>query len=229
MKSHWLNSKQNRCIDRVIYTLVQQLEPYYQSWHARQTIGFEGPDLTAARREEIKASTRDISLDLVLNFNSAHFHVASQSRPGKFYVIDLIQSTCNCPDFPRIWFCKHIAAVEVHFPHLCPEENTAPIIPRDLTVPSQPECVPISSHNALQAVTQELALSLQTLISTTKTMDHLADHLAIIEAAWSANYSLLVANASLQGTCALPEKDIIPPNQKTWLEMAAHMEAKMST
>jgi len=47
------------------------------------------------------------------------------------------------------------------------------------------------------------------------------DHLAIIEATWSANYSLLAANTSLQGTCALPEKDIILPNQKTWLEMAA--------
>jgi len=86
---------------------------------------------------------------------------------------------------------------------------------------SQPKHVPIFSHNALQAVTQELALSLQTLISTTETMDHSANHLAIIEATQSANYSLSVANASLQGTCALPEKDIIPPNQKTWPGMAA--------
>jgi len=84
----------------------------------------------AAWWEEIKASTRDISLDSVLNFDSAHFHIASQSRPGEFYIIDLIQSTCDCPDFPRIQFYKHIAAVEVHFPHLCPKENTAPIIPR---------------------------------------------------------------------------------------------------
>jgi len=114
----------------------------------------------------------------------------------------------------------------VHFPHLCPEENTAPIIPRDPTVPSQPERVPISSHNALQAVTQELALSLQTLISATETMDHLANHSAIIEAAWSANYSLSAANTSLQGTCALLKKDIIPPNQKTWPETAAQMGVK---
>jgi len=114
----------------------------------------------------------------------------------------------------------------VHFPQLCPKENTAPISPEDATVPSQPECVPISSYNALQAVAQELALSLQTLIFTTKTMDHLADYSAIVKATWSANFSLLAANASIQGTHALPEKDIIVPNQKTWTEMAVWMGMK---
>jgi len=149
------------------------------------------------RWEEIKASARTIPLDSVLNFNSTHFHVTSQSRPGKFYVIDLIQSTCDCADFPRIWFCKHIATVEVHFPYLCPKENTAPIAPEDATVPSWPECVPISSYNALRAVAQELALLLQTLVSVTETMDHLADYLAIVEAARSANFSLSAANTSI--------------------------------
>jgi len=57
-------------------------------------------------------------------------------------------------------------------------------------------------------------------------MDHLADYLAIVEATWSANFSLLAANASIQGTRALPEKDIITPNQKTWMEMAAQMGMK---
>jgi len=114
----------------------------------------------------------------------------------------------------------------VHFPHLCPEENTAPIAPEDATVPSQPECVPISSYNALRAVAQELALLLQTLISATETMDHSADYSAIVEAARSANFSLSAANASIQGTHALPEKDIIAPNQKTWTEMAIRMGMK---
>jgi len=90
----------------------------------------------AAWQEEIKASAWTIPLNLVLNFNSTHFHIASQSHPGKFYMIDLIQSTCDCADLPWIQFCKHIATVEVHFPHLCPEESTAPIALKDATVPS---------------------------------------------------------------------------------------------
>ena len=33
--------------------------------------------------------------------------------------------TCDCQDFPRIQFCKHIAAIHLHFPHL---KQSDPII-----------------------------------------------------------------------------------------------------
>jgi hypothetical protein len=33
--------------------------------------------------------------------------------------------TYDCQDFPRIQFCKHIAAIHLHFPHL---EQSDPII-----------------------------------------------------------------------------------------------------
>jgi hypothetical protein len=111
-------------------------------------------------------------------------------------------------------------------PHLCPEENTPPITPEQATVTSQPEHAPISSYNALRAVAQELVLSLQTLVSMTETMDPSADYLAMVEAAHSTNYSLSVVNASIQGTRALLEKDVIVPNQKTWPEMAIRMGVK---
>jgi hypothetical protein len=116
----------------------------------------------------------------------------------------------------------------MHFPHLCPEENTPPITLEQATVPSQPEHAPISSYNALQAVAQELTLSLQTFVSATETMDPSADYLAMVNTARSANYSLSAVNASIQGTHALPEKDVIAPNQKTWPEMAVRMGIKPS-
>ena len=162
----------------------------------------------------------------MLNFDSSHFHVTSQSRPGKFYAIDLIQLTCDCPDFPRIQFCKHIAAVQVHFPHLCPEENTPPVTPGDTTVPSQPERAPASSYNTLRALTQENALLMQTLASEIETIDQSAEYSAMVKGARTLKYSLLAASASLQGSRALPERDIIAPNQKSWPETAAQMGVK---
>jgi len=57
-------------------------------------------------------------------------------------------------------------------------------------------------------------------------MDHSADYSAIVEAAWSTNFSLSAANASIQGTRALLEKDVIAPNQKTWTETAVWMGVK---
>ena len=171
LKSHYLDSKWNWHIDRVVYTLVKHLEPHFRSRHARQTIGFEGPDLAAARRAEIRASARDMALDSVLNFDSSHFHVASQSHPGEFYAIDLIESICDCPDFPRIRFCKHIAAVYLHFPHLSPGESTAPVASEHAPPTStQPERAPTSSYDALRALTQESTHLLQNLASETETM-----------------------------------------------------------
>jgi hypothetical protein len=144
LKTHWLDSKCNQQIDCIIYTLVQNLDPYYLNQHKRQTIGFKGLDLAAVQQKEIKASTRDISPDSVLNFDLAHFHVTSQSHPGKFHVIDLIESTCDCMDFPRIHFCKHIAAIYVHFPHLCPEQNIPSPLPKMLQSPSSLNLQPLT-------------------------------------------------------------------------------------
>jgi hypothetical protein len=57
-------------------------------------------------------------------------------------------------------------------------------------------------------------------------MDCSADYLAMVESIQSMRYGLLVANASVQGTHTLPEKDVIAPNQKTWLETAVWMGVK---
>jgi hypothetical protein len=101
------------------------MNQYYLNRHERQIVGFEGLDLAGDRRQEIIASARNISRDSVLQFNHTQFHVASQSRSGTFHLIDLNLMTCDCQDFPRIRFCKHIAAIHLHFPHL---EQSDPII-----------------------------------------------------------------------------------------------------
>jgi hypothetical protein len=208
-----------------VYTFVHHMEPYYQSRHERQIIGFEGVDLAAARRQEIEASARDISLDSVLNFDSTHFHVASQSSPGTFYTIDLIESTCDCADFPRISYCKHIGAVYVHFPHLRPEGNHAPSMStlENVTAPCQPQH-PTSHNNTLQVLKQDIAVLSQTLAS--EIADQSADSSAVLETARSVKYTLTTAIASLQSACPLPEKDVIAPNQKSWPETAKRMGAK---
>jgi len=60
---------------------------------------------------------------------------------------------------------------------------------------------------------------------TTKKIDQ-SHYPAVIEAIQSAKYSLMVANVSAEGTSALPDKEFIVPNQKSWSETAAHMGVK---
>src|SRR6266851_2953500 len=135
-----------------------------------------------------------------------------------YYTIDLHQPTCDCADFPRVQFCKHIAAIYAHFPHLSPEGISESIITEDITPSCQPECTS-SQEDSLQTLTHDIAALSHTLASKSSSS-------AVLEAARSAKYTLTVAIASIQGSNALPEKDIVAPNQKSWTETAKWMGVK---
>jgi hypothetical protein len=191
--------------------------PHYQSRHARQNVGLEGPDLAGQRRRELLSSARDISIDSILQFDLTQFHVASQSRPGSYYAIDLDRVTCDCMNFPKARFCKHIAAIYVHFPHLAPDDNGS----RCSTIPSEATQNPVQPHTTrpegslLQTLSNDVAVLSQALTSGQ------ADASAAVEAFRSAKYSMAAAIA--KGTSALPEKERIAPNQKSWPETAERM------
>jgi len=197
------------------------MEPHYWSRHDRQAVGLEGRDLAAARRSQILSSAKDISPDSILQFDHIQFHVASQSHPGKYYAIDLQRSTRDCADFPRVWFCKHIAAIYAHFPHLSPEGINTPVLTEDITLLSQQECASTQEDN-LQSLTQDIAALSQTLASKSSSS-------AILKAARLAKYTLTAAISSIEGSNALPEKDFIAPNQKSWMETAEWMGVKRGT
>ena len=167
---------------------------------------------------KILSSAKDISLDLILQFDHIQFHVTSQSHPSKYYIIDLHQPMCDCADFLRIWFCKHIAAVYRHFPHLSPKGINLSLLTEDITLPSQSEHTPSQEDN-LQSLIQDITALFHTLVSKLL-------FLAILKATCSAKHMLMVA---IMGSNTLPEKDVIAPNQKSWMEMAKWMGVKCST
>jgi hypothetical protein len=222
LKTHWLDGKRNRRIDHIIATLVDGMVPYYEARHERQSVGVEGADLVERRRREILASAESISRDSIQQFDDSQFHVASASRPGDFYAIDLARQSCNCKDFHRIKFCKHLAAVKAYFPHLCLEGNT------EVTVPAQAQrenLNPVPEHSRpaedLGTLTREITVLSQTLASCPVAQSSSSP--AVVEAFRAAKYSLTAAVASTQGTSALPDKEKIPPNQGTWPDTAEHM------
>ena len=156
------------------------------------------------------------------------FLVVSASRPGDFYAIDLTRRRCNCPDFHQIEFCKHLAAVQAHFPHLWAAGNTevtgsAQEPPQNLNQELHQENLnqEHSRRANLDILSKHIAGLSQTLVSQPTTQSDITS--AILEAYRSVVYTITAAIASTQGTSALPDKENIPPNQKTWQEMAEHM------
>ena len=209
--------------------------PYYQIRHERQIVGLEGPDLAGQRRRQLMTGARDTTRDSIQQFDSTQFHVASESRPGAYYEINLDQSTCNCPDFPRSRFCKHLAAINVHFPHLCKQESSSPTAPCDpefgglLNPPDRvltPEIRRTSSpQEGLQKLIQDIkSLSHQLYDKISDLTDESVP--GVMEAIRSVKYSLTAAIASTQGSRALPNKENVPPNQNSWTETAERMGTK---
>jgi hypothetical protein len=65
------------------------MNQYYQNWHDRQIVRFEGLDLAGGWWQDIIASASIIPLYSVLPFNWTQFHITSQSGPGAYYLINL--------------------------------------------------------------------------------------------------------------------------------------------
>jgi len=204
-------------------TLVAKFVPDFEIRHERQTVGLEGRDLKGKCRKQILASARNIPLDSIHQLSDTEFIIASQSYPGHRYLIDHSQSTCDCNDFPRIRFCKHIAAINVHFPELLPEpeESNSPMILERMNAQILPQSAPGSDTDKEHAILlKEINVLCQqlTTVSNDRTPD--LDDLKLVK------YSLSTAIALANRSRALPEKDDFNPNKKTWAETAECMGAR---
>jgi hypothetical protein len=198
------------------------MNQYYLNQHERQIVRFEGLNLAGDWRWEILMGARNISRDSVLQFNHTQFHVISQSHSGTFHSIDLNLMTCDHQDFPRIWFCKHIAVIHLHFPHL---EQSDPIITWEGNPDPDSDSDSDSRSESRSASTPKATL-LEEILTLTCEIISLSQNLAskkinqshypaVIEALRSTKYSLTVADALVQGTSALLDKELIPPNQNS--------------
>jgi len=179
----------------------------------------KGPNLNDSHHRRVEASTRNISPDSIYYVDGTTFYVASQSLPGHYYLIDLTQSACDCKDFPRIRYCKHIAAIDLHFPQLRPKGNSSSKIPECVHVPDMPEHehTPRSEEESAEIVLKDISALCQQLsaVSDRSTLD--------LQALKVIKCSLKTAIALANGSQALPEKDVFNANQKTWAETAKRM------
>ncbi|KAI0043671.1 hypothetical protein FA95DRAFT_1451703, partial [Auriscalpium vulgare] len=89
-------------LDHLLYTLFEQVLPYYAQKQRRQLFGFEGPDLEMHERAQVSKRASLIPPDHieVVNLEAGTFRVRSQSNADLKYSVDLESYTCECPHFP---------------------------------------------------------------------------------------------------------------------------------
>ena len=138
LKSLWLEGKRNQGIDHLICILTRNMLPeHYEARHLAQQIGFEGPDLAEKHRHKVLKSAKTISIDMIKCVNDAQFRVASQSYLSRYYLVDIQRLICNCLDFPRVRFCKHLCAVKIWYPFIPPVDDQDQDLQRSAPIFSQ--------------------------------------------------------------------------------------------
>jgi len=211
-----------------MHTLVENFLPDFKFTHLWQLAGIKGPNLEASRRLQIEAAARNMSPDSIHHLGGTKFNVTSQSCPGHHYPIDLSTSACICEDFPRIRFCKHIAAIHEHFPPLTSKRSSHSKIPECVRVPAPAPAQPQGPQRASEPEEIEsVDILLKDINALCQQLSTLSDRSTPdLKALKHIKYSLKGVIASANGSQPLPKKDIFNPNQKTWAEMAQRMGAR---
>lgn len=218
LKSKWLEGKHNRHVDHLIHTLVVVLLPSYANRHDRQELGFDGPDLANKRRQEILARTPEIKAESIRNLGDDQFSVQSAMHSSRLYSVELGAQSCDCPDWPRVQFCKHVAAVAHHFGNSDQQieaisQTVKPI--REVSLGAQSD-----GSSATSIVENVIAVSKAFLDDGVPSSPATVRSLQLVESHLTA-----VVRNSQSSADPLPDKDIIPPNQGTWAKTAERMGA----
>ena len=169
-----------------------------------------------------------MSLDSIYQVSNTEFLVASESHPGHRYPINLTELTCNCNNFLRIRFYKHIAAVNVHFPQLFPKKSSSSEIPELRRAQDLPQTALESDANEDEECTillKDINELYQQLIAVSNdTTQDWPD----LQALRSVKHSLNTAIASATGCQPLPQRDNFNPTEKIWPITLRTMGARKS-
>jgi hypothetical protein len=224
LKGKFLQHKRNWQLDHLLYILTEKTIPYFIARHRWQDFGFEGPDLELRHYLEIEERAKAItkaSIEPAKDGDS--YQVPSQSEPGFWYHVNLDAYTCDCDGFHLISFCKHLSAVQTHFPPpfsaITSLPTGGPDLP-DVDAPTKPASVTANdSHDLIQIGRKLLELS-----SHGQTLPH-----PDMDALLAIELNLDRALTKQGSISALPTMVKVAPNQHSWSETAAVMGVKPKT
>lgn len=129
LKGKFLEGRRNCRLDHLLHILIDLVIPYYLLKERCQKLGFEGENLEnqkrakaidrgkAIRVDDIKQRISNLdSVEDELTIMIVTWLVKSASCSDHWYEVDVLAYTCTCPDYPIISFCKHLYAVQAHYP-----------------------------------------------------------------------------------------------------------------
>ncbi|KAJ7572455.1 hypothetical protein C8J56DRAFT_807390 [Mycena floridula] len=96
--------------------MLLKIVPYYIARRHCQDCGFGGPNLEVKKRREVTERAESIGKDSIEVVESGLMYKVKSQSGCHQYDVDIDAYHCSCLSFPLINFCKHICAVQTHFP-----------------------------------------------------------------------------------------------------------------
>ena len=220
----FLEGKRNRRADFLVYKLIMDMLQHYEIHHQSQELGFDGSNLAQKRRKEILARTPEINADSIRTQGDDCYYVQSATESSRTYLVDLKVQSCDCPDWPRVWLCKHVTAVA----HFFGTGNQVELLAASSPAPRTPAPSPTVELEGSPDVRSDATAAsiLENVITVSR--DFLSDRVPSSPGTVrslhqvEAHLTAVVRNSRSSGS-PLPEKENLPPNQHSWTETARRM------
>ncbi|KAJ7128412.1 hypothetical protein C8R44DRAFT_700955, partial [Mycena epipterygia] len=225
----------NRRLDHLIHVLYDVAIPHFIARHRRQEMGFEGPNLELKHRLKVTERASSISKeDIQFDPATGKFIIRSQSDSEVFYEVDLDAYDCTCLSFPLIRFCKHLCAVQHHFPEKHLALSVSSLTAPPLVVPGSDDSDSGDSDDEREPEIKELDNNVDAIVALTERLESLALLLSgrtplqlsdtMLESVEHATQVLDLLSIDLvPAVPILPARVKVAPNQNSWPETQAVM------
>ena len=199
--------------------------PCYENRCCRQERQFDSADLAKKQRKEICTRALEISDDSIQSLGNGRFYVRSAMDLARMNLVDLskdctlVMSTahlidygkefCDCPDWPRVRLCKHIAA----FAHFRAEETNTPNPTPQVHERSHGNSSTVSNASTIPILEKMISVSRDYLSNGPPSSPGTVWSLWLVESHLTA-----VIQHAQSSNSPLPDRESLPPKQRTWTQ-----------
>ncbi|KAF8887878.1 hypothetical protein CPB84DRAFT_1816607 [Gymnopilus junonius] len=210
LKGKFLEGQRNRRVDHLVYIPVML--------NTGENLENQKCIQVITSSKTIKAT--DIEQKCIgNNFSNVLYSIKSSSRPEHWYEVDILAYTCSCPNYPSIKFCKHLCAVQTHYP----SSDIASL--NELDDLSYDSCEQLKALEKGGPPPVGLGIASEGLVNNSGTVD--TDYEPALDILTSASESAVLHTRLDETRSLLPVKRKLSPRLNSWPEtQAAMMPAK---
>lgn len=211
---------------------MHKVIPFYKAKHQSQQYGFQGPDLEMQQCKKMQTHAATFTLDDIFEIAPGHLYlVCSQSCPEHQHTVDVETYTCDCKNFPLIYCCAHLYAVQSLFLEIVDE----------VPLTSLWICTP-ESHKEDRKGGDEMWASCDATVTNSAILTGIVSKIQCVAVCTCIAPSMYLTDelqqlGSLLNTIltSSPQPTVHPkvkkvaPNQYSWLEMKLVMDTRTKT